>query len=625
MDEFDATDWHSGLHRLLVEEADGILCIHDLDGRILYANSTAKVCLGALPGDFAGRGLHDRLAPESVPALGEYLKKLRAADAAGVVLRFSSDRNRVQWLCRGRRYERDGHAPMIVCHGVVLAANGTEDREEVSPLPAALDYLPDFVIVLTLDGRILDATPSLAQFAGIGREDLVGQSIFHFLECEAEECEVSVDPRLVSTAGSPVEWRWRHRDGSTRMIEAMTRSYQDSSGAGRIVVSARDVTEQRRFAQSLAESEERRRERQKMDAIQRLAGGLAHSFNNSLTVITGYSDILLRRVNPGDPAIHAIEQIRRAAGKLAALTRQLLTLSGRQVLRPEVVNPGRVIEEMREELERLAGVDITVDFAVSPVLRSVRVDTGQFRQAVGPLITFASGAMPDGGAITVDTTNAEPDEEEVLANPELAEGAWILLSVSYDGGGEITRPSTWLFEPFHAGQQGDGGLELSAVYGFVRQTGGCVSVRRGPGRGGAVRVFLPAYTGGAGAPAGSPGTVLVVEDEAPTRGVLRAMLEEHGYRVIEAGTGIEGLAILEERGDQIDLVLTDLVMPGMRGDEMIRKAKDRRPDVRVLYMSACAQNHDTGPAPFVAKPLSVEELVGSIRAILGAAGGGRAD
>jgi PAS domain S-box-containing protein len=383
-----------------------------------------------------------------------------------------------------------------------------------------------------------------------------------------------------------------------------------------------DVSEQRKGEEALRQSEAQLRHAQKMEAVGQLAGGIAHDFNNLLTGILSYADLVLGELRPGDPVRADLEQIRHAAQRAAALTRQLLAFSRRQVLQPHVLSLNGCVAELDAMLRRLLGADVTLETELDPGLWYVQADPGQLEQVLVNLVVNARDAMPAGGRVTIAT-----------ANLPLSHGAYVTLSVSDTGIGMDAATQSRIFDPFFTTkEQGKGtGLGLSTVYGIVEQSGGHVTVESAPGQGATFTIFFPRHSAPAlgqppGAdrrslPAGTE-TLLLVEDEAAVRTSTRRLLERQGYTVVEARHGADALRIFEEGGRPIDLVLTDLVMPEMGGRELVERLRARHPGVKVLYMSGYSERAVAvdGVMPprtgFVEKPFTVEQLIRRTREIL---------
>jgi two-component system, cell cycle sensor histidine kinase and response regulator CckA len=386
--------------------------------------------------------------------------------------------------------------------------------------------------------------------------------------------------------------------------------------------------------QELAHTQEQLVVAQRMDAIGRLAGGIAHDFNNLLTVVTGRAT-LLQALLASDPGLlrHA-DLIQSTAERAAALTQQLLAFSRRQVLQPRVVDVNRIVDTMSAMLRPLIGEQNELVLSLAPDLGTVRVDPAQFEQVVMNLVVNARDAMPEGGRITVTTTNVEITGT-AAAGLGLAPGAWVRLDVGDTGVGMDADTRARIFEPFFTTkEQGKGtGLGLSTVYGIVRQSGGCVDVRTAPGAGTTMTVYLrvveetrAAAEGETSSPAAPGGaeTILLVEDEEELRGLLEEILDAYGYRVLGAANGPEALELWQRHRAAVQLVLTDVVMPHMSGPELVRRLRADGADVAVVYMSgytdlpladAIAAEAN---AALLRKPFTPNSVTGRIREVLDA-------
>jgi len=379
--------------------------------------------------------------------------------------------------------------------------------------------------------------------------------------------------------------------------------------------------------------EEQLRQSQKMEAVGRLAGGIAHDFNNLITVINGYSQLILDRVKAGDPTRPDAEEILRAGERAAALTRQLLAFSRKQILAPTVLNLNRSVLEMERMLRRLIGEDIELVASLEPQLASVMADPGQIEQVILNLAVNARDAMPHGGKLTLETANATLDEGFVALHPGAQPGPCVVLSVTDTGVGMDAEVLSHLFEPFFTTKEkGKGtGLGLSTIYGIVKQSNGTIWVSSEPGRGATFTVYLPRFDTGArgsaaaGGPAAvRPGTevVLLVEDSEDVRRFMEQFLARSGYSVLQAGSGDEALRRAEAHAGPIHLLLTDIVLPVMGGREIAHQVRAQRPGIKVLYTSGYTDRSgvengilESGVA-FLQKPFTAEELLRKIRETL---------
>jgi signal transduction histidine kinase/CheY-like chemotaxis protein len=369
------------------------------------------------------------------------------------------------------------------------------------------------------------------------------------------------------------------------------------------------------------------RQAQKMEALGRLAGSVAHDFNNLLTVIRGHGELMLDRVQAKEPLFHNAQQICKTADRATSLTRQLLTFSRRQVLQPKVVDVNELITDMGKLLRRLVREDIELNLQLGDSLGHVKADPGQLEQVLLNLVVNAGDAMPAGGTLTIATENAFVDYEYRENRPSVEPGNYVLLSVSDTGKGMDPTIKAHIFEPFFTTKEpGKGtGLGLATVYGVVEQSGGSIWVDSEPGRGTRFEIYLP-YTEEATEAAGNGDgkgsaafkvrrkTILVVEDEPDVRELACEFLTSAGYRVLTAEDGCEGLQTIERLGGCIEAVLTDVVMPRMRGPELGRRLKTIRPNVKIIYMTGYleqieAESAVLEEATILQKPFSREAVV----------------
>jgi signal transduction histidine kinase len=371
--------------------------------------------------------------------------------------------------------------------------------------------------------------------------------------------------------------------------------------------------------------EDQLRQAQKMDALGRLAGGVAHDFNNLLTVIKGHGDLLLGRLEPADSLHMSGVQIVKAADRAAALTRQLLAFCRMQLLQPKVVDLNALVSEMCSLLRRLVREDIAFTFQAGESLGRVKADPGQIEQVIVNLTVNACDAMPEGGKLTIETHNVNVDERWAAARPPIQPGAYVLLAVTDTGQGMDATTRGRIFEPFFTTkEQGKGtGLGLATVYGVVKQSGGCIWVDSEPGKGARFEVYLPRveeraeFARGQEIPAAQvrrTATVLIAEDEEGVRELASEFVSSAGYTVLTAKDGMEALAIAERSDTQIHLLITDVVMPKMRGPELAKRLKALHPDLRIVYMSGYLEyNSSNGQfleeGFFLQKPFSRNTLV----------------
>ncbi len=395
-----------------------------------------------------------------------------------------------------------------------------------------------------------------------------------------------------------------------------------------------ELDERRRAEAALARTEEQLRQAQKMEAVGRLAGGVAHGFNNMLSVVLSYADLILADLGPDDPLRADVGEIRRAGEQASDLTRQLLAFSRRQVMRPRPVDLNQVVGGAEAMLRSVVGADVDLALSLAPGLWAVRADRGQVEVVLMNLAANAHDAMPLGGRLTIETRNVELGEDYAREELGASPGPYVMLSMADTGHGMDRETLDRIFEPFFTTKsRGRGaGLGLSTVFGVVKQSGGHIRVFSEPGLGTTFRIYLPrteAPPAAASLPAvpvvadGGTMTVLLVEDDPQVRAVVRGILQRGGHRVLEADSPADAIEIAERQGGEIHLLLTDVVMPRMSGPQLAERIGARHPAMRVLFMSGYATDsvtqhgHARPDAAFLEKPITPESLARKLRELVG--------
>jgi two-component system, cell cycle sensor histidine kinase and response regulator CckA len=482
----------------------------------------------------------------------------------------------------------------------------------------------------SLEGRFFDVNPALITMLGYDSADEVlaldPQSDV-FLD-PTEQARVMGEFQRGARLDN-VEVRWKRKDGSAITVRLSGRVVNSPEGTAEVVeIIAEDITERRVL-------ENQFRQAQKMEAVGRLAGGVAHDFNNLLMVIGGYTEVLLEHTRKGDPLYPKIEAIHQAADRATTLTRQLLAFSRKQLLELKVVDLNVIIEDMERLLRPLIGENIELQTQLAPDLGRTRADAGQIEQVVMNLVVNSKDAMPKGGKIKIQTANARLNSEDRRREyTYLQPGHYVVLSVTDSGEGMDKETQSRIFEPFFTTKEkGKGtGLGLSTVYGIIKQSGGYVLVESELGRGTTFRIYLPRVEA-ALEPAGPAGvsrlhaagseTVLLVEDEESVRQLVRETLELKGYKVLEADNGESALQIVSKYSGKIDMLITDVVMPGMSGRELSAKLCASSPQIKVLYLSGYTEDaivHEGVVDPdtaFLQKPFTLQMLSRKVREVLG--------
>jgi signal transduction histidine kinase/ActR/RegA family two-component response regulator len=424
-----------------------------------------------------------------------------------------------------------------------------------------------------------------------------------------------------------VDANWTRRDGTIAAVRVSGRFEDPTAGRSSLLeLLVEDASERRSLEAQLAQA-------QKMESVGRLAGGIAHDFNNLLTAILGYVDLMQGALSDRDPISRHAQQIRRAAERASMLTRQLLAFSRKQFLQPRVLDVNAVVEESSQMLRRLISENIELESRLDPGLLRVKVDPSQLQQVLMNLAVNARDAMPRGGTLSISTANVRLPSRALERNPEIEPGPYVMLTVTDTGVGMDVRTKARIFEPFFTTKRvGEGtGLGLSTVYGIVRQSGGHVIVDSEPGRGSRFSIYLPAVTEPVDlhqpAPASAEGlvgreTILLVEDDAMVRALAAEALRIKGYHVLEAKDGREALTKVQQHGDSINLLITDVVMPRMTGRELAERLGAAQPDMRVLFMSGYPGSlggHEGFPetgVDLLEKPFTPLALVGRVRKAL---------
>ncbi|HVY47407.1 MAG TPA: PAS domain S-box protein [Minicystis sp.] len=478
--------------------------------------------------------------------------------------------------------------------------------------------------------RVLDVNATAVHDFGYSREEFLAMRITDLRPPEDVPAFLEAERGAAASPRFGV-WRVRKRGGDTIQVEITKHSIALDGRLCRIAV-GKDITERLRLEEQLRQS-------QKMEAIGRLAGGVAHDFNNVLSVILSYAEVLLEDIEPGQSMRADVEEIQSAGRRAADLTRQLLMFSRQQVLEPRVLDLTDVLKSMSKMLERLVGADVEIVSVTREPLGSVRADPSSVEQVIMNLVVNARDAMPTGGKLTLETHDVVLDEGYARAHVGAKPGPHVMLAVTDTGSGMDAATLGRIFEPFFTTKGiGKGtGLGLSTVFGIVQQSGGSIFVYSEPRVGTTFKIYLPRVDDAADevpeveavAARGGSETILLVEDDEQVRVVARSILEKHGYRVLEARNAAEALSHAEHHPGPIHLLLSDVVMPQMSGPALAKRLAATRPDMKVLCMSGYTDDsivrHGVIEAElaFLQKPFTPEALTKRVRDVLrGSHGGG---
>jgi PAS domain S-box-containing protein len=593
-----------------------------------------------------------RHRPEDVPNIDAWVKQIHADDVGSVSasLHLALSGGGESWSHEYRFRRGDGSTATVLDRGHVLRdANGravrmigsmadlterkrTEEalREASETVRALVDASPLAIIVSDFSDIVHVWNPAAERLFGWSAAEVIGKRVPHVPDDAHLEIRLMRETTQQGGSITGLVTQRVRRDGSRIDVDQSTAPLRDAAGQPKYVITIlADITEQRLLEGQLRQS-------QKMEAVGRLAGGVAHDFNNLLTVIRANADFLREDVGDNAELRLGIDEIRQAADRAAALTRQLLVFSRRQVVQPKTVQLNEIVSGMEQMLGRLIGENIVLASVLEPDLGTVHADVGQMEQVLLNLVVNARDAMPLGGAIVVTTASVKLGPEAAGWSMPVQPGDYVQWTVSDTGCGMTPDVQVHIFEPFFTTKEpGKGtGLGLSTVYGIVQQMEGSIVVRSDPGQGAIFTLYLPLVkaaedvsppSDARDAQRSGTETILLVEDEDAVRRLAKRALEMNGYRVLEASHGGEALRVCEKHAGTIDLLLTDVVMPQMSGAELAERVKPLRPDMQVLFMSGYTEdalgNHGVlaPETAFLYKPFTPDSLRRRVREVLDAA------
>ena len=633
----DITERKRGEEQLIrisraVEGASDAIRISDLEARSTFHNSSFVRLFGYTVEELnAAGGASVLFLDEGVG--GEVLATgLNGRSWRGEVeLRGWDGRVIVADISHDAVYDEGGN-----CIGVIGVYTDVTERKQMQDALRRSEELyrglvenaKDMIITHDLEGNYTSVNRAALELTGYTLEEALAMNLSQAIAPEyVEKAQRMIAKKIAGEEEETIyDLEILAKDASRIVVEVSSWLVcKDGQPVG-VQAIGRDIGERRQL-------EEQLRQAQKMEAVGRLAGGVAHDFNNILTAITGYSDLALRRLKPFDPVLRNIEEVRKAANRAASLTQQLLAFSRKQIMQPKVVDLNQLVEDSAKMLRRLIGEDIEVITRFEPRLDRVLADPGQVEQVLMNLVVNARDAMPRGGRITVATANVRFDEEFVSHHAGARLGHYVMLSVSDTGTGMDEKTKAQIFEPFFTTKEvGKGtGLGLSTVYGIVKQSEGYVWVDSEVEVGTTLRIYLPRADGAAGQ-AGTAEqrakmadgweTVLIVEDDATLRRLAREILQTFGYHVLTAASGEEARRCLEDYEGEVHLLLTDVVMPGMSGRELDEAVRGMRPMMKTLLMSGYTDDSEVlrgvleeGLA-FLQKPFTPDALSKKVREVI---------
>ena len=614
--------------RALVEHSLDILCILSADGSFAYANPATRTVLGWREEDLIGTRITELVHPEDFRSLQDALAK--STSVCGLRFRHVEGR----WVFLETAVSRHLEDPEI--QGFVVNARDRSERQRAREALRSseekyrrlFEDSRDTIYIGTLQGELLDINAAgVRLFEYESKEEMLRLDIGRDLYWNPPDRKSLEDLFTEQGFIEDAELELKTRTGKRLRVRETASPVFDEAGniiGFRGIV--RDVTDQRKVEEQLRQS-------QKMEAVGRLAGGVAHDFNNLLTAINGYSELVLARLDGTDPMVESVSEIRKAGKKAADLTRRLLTLSRHQVVAPRRLVINQVVLEMEKLLRRVLSEDIVLETRLEPDLDPVYGDQAQIEQVLLNLSVNARDAMPRGGHLLLETSNVRlPRDALVPQTPEgPAPGAYVRLLVEETGTGMDREIREKLFEPFFTTKEPghNSGLGLAMVYSIVKQARGHIEVESREGSGTRFQIYFPRLELETTRTPGSPSpsllgneTILLVEDEEAVRALVRHVLELKGYRVLQAASALQALAICDSLEVRPDLLLTDVVMPERSGTALAEELEERYQDLKILFISGYTDSHSgvrlitERKAAFLPKPFTPDELAAKVRAVL---------
>jgi PAS domain S-box-containing protein len=614
----------------------GVAWIDSNSGRFLRANERYCAILGRPREEVLAHRWQDFTHPDSLQGDRDAYASMLAGERSGYAREKRYLRKDGSWVWAEisvTRAWREGESPTF--HVTVVEDITARKRAELALRTSderhrtLLDNLGDVVFTTSLDGAVASVSRAIERF-GWQPGEFVGKRLTELIHADdlAEVLRVR-EGYIEGATGGRVEYRLLDAAGKTRHVRSSSQPLVEDGRVVGLYGVLVDLTQQR-------ETEEHLRFAQKMEAIGRLAGGVAHDFNNLLSVIESYAELAFDALGAADPVREDLREIRSAAKRAEVLTRQLLAFSRKQVLKPERLDLNALVTRVEKMLGRLLGEDVELAFAPCAGAAMVEADPGQLEQVLMNLAINARDAMPDGGRLTIATSRVELEARRGSEPPSVRPGAYVTLTVTDSGTGMSEETRARAFEPFFTTKPlGKGtGLGLAMVYGIVQQSGGNITVRSEPSAGTTFEILLPAVSSLAeraerpsSAPPRMPSkrgveTVLLVEDEPSVRAIALRILKSAGYLVLSAGNAQEALQLSAQHDGPIELMLTDVVMPGLNGKQLADRLAQTRPDTRVLFMSGYADEAlgergvRSGSGQLLDKPFTSDGLTRKVRSVL---------
>jgi len=624
------------LFHLISENAADMIAVVDLEGRRIFNSISYQKILGYSPEELQESSGFEQIHPDDRERVKKAATQTQQS-GMGTILEYRFRHKNGNWMVLESvasviRNEKGEPEKLVVVNRDITERKKAQEalsRSEAS-FRALVEGAPHGIYRATMTGQFLEVNPALQRMLGYDSvQELLKADLATQVFRNSADYERMNELLAKSKELKDIELEWKRPNGEPIVVRC-SGHYVDvkDGGPGYFEGFAEDVTEKRTLERQL-------RMAQKMEAIGRLSGGIAHDFNNLLGVIIGYSGVLKKSLDKNQPTYEYATEIEKAGQRAASLTRQLLAFSRQQVLTPSVLSLNSLVSDMEKMLPRLLGEDINVSLSLDSELGNVKADQSQIEQVIMNLAVNARDAMPSGGKLHIQTANIELDQTYTRDHPGSKVGSYVMLAITDSGSGMSAETITHIFEPFFTTKGvGEGtGLGLATVYGVVKQSNGYIWVDSAPGKGSTFQIYLPRNLDTEQVSAAKPEVqprekskgaemILLVEDAEPLRKLAQAFLESNGFRVLSAPSGEAALEIAARHSGLFDLLLTDVVMPGMNGRVLAEQLSMRQPGLKVLFMSGYTDSFIAGHGVLqkgtnlLHKPFTEEVFISKVREVL---------
>jgi PAS domain S-box-containing protein len=624
------------LFHLISENAADMIAVVDLEGRRIFNSISYQKILGYSPEELLESSGFEQIHPEDRERVKKTATQTQQS-GVGTILEYRFRHKNGNWMVLESvasviRNEKGEPEKLVIVNRDITERKKAQEalsRSEAS-FRSLVEGAPHGIYRATMTGQFLEVNPALQRMLGYDSvQELLKADLATQVFRNSADYERMNELLAKSKELKDIELEWKRPNGEPIVVRC-SGHYVDvkDGGPGYFEGFAEDVTEKRTLERQL-------RMAQKMEAIGRLSGGIAHDFNNLLGVIIGYSGVLKKSLDKSQPTYEYATEIEKAGQRAASLTRQLLAFSRQQVLTPSVLSLNSLVSDMEKMLPRLLGEDINVSLSLDSELGNVKADQSQIEQVIMNLAVNARDAMHSGGKLHIQTANIELDQAYTRDHPGSKVGSYVMLAITDSGSGMSAETITHIFEPFFTTKGvGEGtGLGLATVYGVVKQSNGYIWVDSAPGKGATFQIYLPRNLDTEQVSAAKPEVqsrerpkgsemILLVEDAEPLRKLAQAFLESNGFRVLSAPSGEAALEIAARHSGLFDLLLTDVVMPGMNGRVLAEQLSMRQPGLKVLFMSGYTDSFIAGHGVLqkgtnlLHKPFTEEVFISKVREVL---------